>query len=482
MFRNLYKIIACSLAIPVIVSCKKDFLEIVPKGKLIATQVSDYNLLLSNLSLLNMSNGGSLAQAAMGDEVAAANPYFAGTDLRTQRLFRWDAVIYEPAELATEMGVLMENLYTYNKVINEIENASGGLEEQKQSIKAEALAGRAWIYFQLINYYGKPYDAATAASDPGYPIIRVSNVTDNNFTRASVKEVYDFIVSDLQAAIPQLPARTTHRLRMSKSAGEALLGKVLMFMGKFDVAEPLLNAALNDLANADIRVRLYDYNVTFAPGGLFLPISIFGPTTPTAPNTEENIYAKQFINSLTFASSELVLHPDAAALFKPSDLRLKFYTTQPYPSGEVYAGGALRKAGPISSQIGVTVPDLYLLLAECRARNNDLTGAVNIAETFRKHRMPQQDAAIPTAIASDKIALVKFILEERVREFALLGYRWFDMRRLSVDADYKSTVKYTHTLFDQAGNTSTFTLRPERLVMRLPQLIINQNPGMQNNP
>ncbi|NML23334.1 RagB/SusD family nutrient uptake outer membrane protein [Pseudoflavitalea sp. G-6-1-2] len=482
MFRNIHKIVACVVVAATITSCKKDFLEITPKGKLIASTVSDYNLLLSNLDLLNMSAGSGLAQVIMGDEVAAAAPYFAGADLRTQRLFRWDDVIYQPTEIATEMKVFMENLYTYNKIIHEIDDATGGSEEQKKSIKAEALASRAWTYFSLINYYGKPYDAATAASDPGYPIITVADVTESKFTRASVKEVYDFIVSDLQAAIPQLPAKTTHRLRMSKATGEALLGKVWMFMGKFDAAEPLLAAALTGIANAEISVQLYDYNVTFGPNGEFMPVGFFGPNYPTAPNIKENLFAKQFMNNWTFTNSELVLHPQAVALYKPSDLRLNFYSTQPFPSGDDYKGGALRKMGPISAQFGITVPDIYLLLAECKARNNDLSGAVTTTETLRKNRMPAQDVAIPANIATNKISLVKFILEERIREFAMQGYRWFDMRRLSVDPDYKNTVKYTHTLFDEAGNASSFTLRPERLVMRLPQLIITQNPGMQNNP
>ena len=68
----------------------------------------------------------------------------------------------------------------------------------------EAMAGRAWTYFLLINYYGKPYSAATAATDPGFPIIQVADVTTTTFTRASVQEVYDFIIKDLTTAIPNL--------------------------------------------------------------------------------------------------------------------------------------------------------------------------------------------------------------------------------------------------------------------------------------
>jgi hypothetical protein len=136
------------------------------------------------------------------------------------------------------------------------------------------------LIFFLINYYGKPY-SASAGTDAGFPIIMEADVTETSFKRASVQEVYDFIIQDLVTAMPDLPLQTTHRIRMSKAAAEAILGKVYVFMGKFDKALPELNAAFADLARSTIPVRLYDYNNTFAPGGSFLPIGLFGPTYPT---------------------------------------------------------------------------------------------------------------------------------------------------------------------------------------------------------
>jgi hypothetical protein len=485
-----YLLVTCLLFTATLISCKKDFLEVTPKGKLIAEKVSDYDLLLNNTSFLTISTGfnGASAQVPMGDEIAAVAPYFSGAGssfgvdpVRTQRLFRWDAVVYEPDQDAAEMSAPMKNLYSYNKIINEVVNATGGTEEQKNTIRAEAMAGRAWTNWLLINYYGKPYNENTSATDPGFPLVTVADVTETKFERASVKEVYDSIVSDLVAAIPHLPAKTYHRLRMSRAAGEAILGKVYMFMGKFDAALPMLNAAMNDLATATIPVHLYDYNVTMAPGGS-MPMGSYGPVFPNAPFNEENIYAKQFINYWTFVNNELVINPGTVALYGPSDLRLNFYSTTAFFSTDIYPNGMLRRMGPISTQLGVTVPDLYLLNAECKTRLDDLTGATTVLEVFRSKRMPPADATVPGTIASDQTALVKFILDERIREFAVQGARWFDMRRLSVDPVYNTTVNYTHALYEETGSITTFTLKPERLVMRFPQKVIDQNPGMENNP
>ncbi|MBV8251518.1 MAG: RagB/SusD family nutrient uptake outer membrane protein [Chitinophaga sp.] len=461
-------------------SCKKSFLEIKPKGKTIAQTTNDYNLLLNNYDLFNIDAD---AQAAMGDEIAAVEPYFSGTDLRTQRLFRWDAVIYEPQQNANEMAVPMRNIYNYNKIINEVLNAAEGTDQQKKSLQAEAMAGRAWTYFLLINYYGKPFNNATSSTDPGFPIITTADVTQTKFTRASVKDVYDFIIKDLTTAIPALPAQTTHRLRMSKAAAEGILGKVYTFMGRFSDALPQLNAAITDMASAAIPVGLYDYNVNFGPGGSFLPISFFGPTYPTIVDDKENLYGKQFINYWTFISDEFVINPQTVALYDPADLRLNFYANTPAFGGNTYPGGMLRRTGPAGIQFGVQVPDLYLLRAECKARLNDLPGAKADVEALRVNRMPSTNASVPTAIASDQKALVKFILEERIREFAVEGFRWFDMRRLSVDPDFSATVGNVHNVYSSSGQvTQTLTLKPERLVLRFPQKLMNQNPGMENNP
>ncbi len=461
-------------------ACKKDFLEVQPKGKLIAKAIADYQRLLTNLDLVNSTTD---AQVAMGDEIAAVDPYFSGAPVRTQRLFRWDDIIYEPAENANELAVPLSNIYLYNKVINEVMEAADGTEQAKRSIQSQAMACRAWSYFLLINYYGKPYTASGSPADPGFPIITKADVTEKKFARATVKEVYDFIVNELVTAIPNLPTQITHRFIMSKAAAEGLLGKVYMFMGKFNEALPFLNAAIADLGSSSIPVGLYDYNTTFGTGGSFLPIGMFGPVYPTTPNNQENVYSKQYIDNWTFTNNEFVINPQMAALYAASDLRLNFYSNKPFFGSIPYPGGMLRRIGPIAAQIGVTVPDLYLLNAECKARLSDLPGAKTMVENFREKRMKPADAPVPSSIAGNQTALVKFILEERLREYAVIGFRWFDMRRLSVDPVYNTTVGNTHIVYKQTGEISaSYTLKPERLVLRLPQMLMDQNPGMQNNP
>ncbi|QDW23972.1 RagB/SusD family nutrient uptake outer membrane protein [Pedobacter sp. KBS0701] len=476
--KNIKTAVVFALLSTVFFSCKKSFLEVTPKGKLIAQKVSDYNLLLNNLDLVNQIS--SNAQITLGDEMAAIEPYYSGKDLRTQRLFRWDDVVYEPNEDAGELSAPLKNIYTYNKIITELPNATDGTELQKSSIKAEAMAGRAWTYFLLINYFGKPYNATTSSSDPGFPIVTAPDVTQTKFTRASVKEVYDFIINDLVSAIPNLPQKVSSRIRMSRPAAEGILGKVYVYMGKFSDAIPHLNASIQGLANASIPVGLYDYNVTFAPGGQFTPIDDFGVPYPNLDGIQENIYGKQCYNDGPFGNA-LVLDKKTVDLYQSSDLRLNFYSSNAV-FGPEYPQGFLRRTSPGTIQFGVVIPDLYLLSAECKARTNDLSGAKTDLEYLRIRRLPSDSYEVPASVANQQLPLLKYILDERIREFSAMGYRWFDIRRLSVDPLFSSNV-YTHTLYSATGTVSkTFTLKPNRFTLRFPQKVINENPGMENNP
>lgn len=455
-------------------ACSDDFIEVIPKGKLIAEYTEDYDKMFFNLTFINLSN--TEGQVPLGDEVVAINPYFEGAGLLTQRLFRWEGDLYEEDQNAAELEVLMEQIYIYNKIINEVPSSKDGSESQKMALQAEALAGRAWCYFLLINYYGLPYNSSTSSTDLGFPIIEEADLVKTDFKRATVKEVYDFIVNDLIKAIPNLPKNTYHRMRISQDGAKALLGKVYVFMHKFNEAGPLLNEALAQVKTGslgNIEVGLYDYND--------------GYTTPLAVDDIENMYAKQISDNWADSSNELVLSADAASLYSSSDLRVdELYTTTPRGNSVSYPNGFLRKSiGSSQTQIGVRVSELYLLNAEVKCRLNNLPAAVDDLVEFREHRL-SDDAEVPTNIATNQEALLEFIFEERIREFALLGYRWFDMRRLTVDPLIQKDISSfnNHKVYDftDGSELETFTLTQNRLVFKFPQTIMEQNPNLENNP
>ena len=464
-----YKVLFFMVSLLLVSSCSDDFLEIIPKGKLIAEKVVDYDKMFYNLSLINM--GTTNAQVPLGGEMVAFDPYFSNSDLRTQRLYRWEGLVYEDEQNAAELENTMENLYIYNKIINEVPDATEGSEQEKASLQAEALAGRAWVYFMLINYYGQPYNEETSDTDLGFPIVVEADLVATNFKRATVKEVYEFMVSDLTKAIPNLPTQVISRFRFSRAAGKALLGKIYTFMGKFEEARPMLQDALKEMSSIGIEAELLDYNN--------------GYSSQRVDRDPESLYGKQFVNNWANTSNELVVKPEVMDLFEENDFRLQFLFSQTARAGGAYPlEGVYRKQkGSGQTFFGVRVPELYLLNAEIKCRTNDLAGAVKVLKDFRAHRMPVDHAGIPEDIANDKIKLLKFIFDERLREFAALGYHWFDMRRLTVDPVIPTPfTAYSHTVYNADGSVKgEYDLTKERLVIRFPQTVMDQNPNLINN-
>lgn len=484
-----YKMLLAGLISLILISCKKEFLNIIPQGQQVAKAAKDYDLLLNDPGLGHYGYaGGWQGPALMGDEVAAESSHFNVAEPYTQVAFRWEDQLTRPTDIEWASRLWIEQLYVLNKIINEVMDSSGGTEQQKKTIRAEALANRAWIYFQLINFYGKPYVAGTAASDPGFPMILTADITADNFNRSTVQAVYDFIIKDFIAAITDLPLNNSNGLRFNKAGAEGLLGKVYLYQGRNQEALALFNAAFKDNAARPEPAVLYNYNKEFAVGGKFDPINFDGPSNSPGMNYldfTESVISKDFYNDAYggngYGNDAFVLDPKSQSLFKTSDLRLKFYAAE-FPYQEPNPSGRLRKYGVKFSRFGLQLSELYLLRAEVKARLNDLSGAITDVEELRKNRMPAADVAVPAENITSTAGMVKYIFDERVREFAMEGYRWFDMRRESIDPIF-SGKNYTHTIYNNTDNTTTvLTLRPVRLTMRLPYLIISTNPGFQDNP
>ncbi len=482
--------IICVLALTFNSSCSDDFLEITPNGVLVAETTKDYDLLLSGNGLwFNIAAGDQEINRSF--EICGLEPHFSSTygaaDPRRNN-FTWEPGVIDPeregGQFSDWLLLYMQRVYVYNKVINEVLDSSGGSDAEKNSIMAEARAARAAVYFELVNFYGKPYNASTASTDMGVPMVTEADVTVPSFTRASVQEIYDFMIDDLTTAIPLLPVGIEEKPRMSKGSAEALLGKIYVYMNRFNEAITLFDSAFTDL-QAGTEVRLYDYNVSTLPGGPHAA-GFFGPPFDTPVDNLEVAFTMSIRHTAGFTSSAILLNPEVSALFGTSDFRLHhFFSRKPFPAfpftPEFIVPGVYRKIGSLVTDRGVRIPDIYLLRAECKARTNDLSGAISDLEFLRMHRMDPADADVPVGLSQDD--LIKYVFEERTREFASKGELWFDLRRLWNDPLFQDKKPYMHTLYDVDGSVKeTFTLEEDRLVLRFSDRVIADNPDMVNNP
>ena len=72
-------------------------------------------------------------------------------------------------------------------------------DDSREQILGEAYLLRAYMHFDLLNLYGKPYNPSTAETDQGIPLATQIDI-EQAYSPSTVKEVYDQIFEDIAAA------------------------------------------------------------------------------------------------------------------------------------------------------------------------------------------------------------------------------------------------------------------------------------------
>lgn len=443
-----------------------DFLDIKPKGEKIPTTVSDYETLLNYESVQKVSDTYS---AYLTDDVflpdvaeGTATPGLNSVDQSIRNLYLFKKEVFGDAQDDGFWFASYNRIYYYNTVIDNIMNADGSDEQQKLSIRAEALISRALEYLYLVNGYAKHYDVRTAESDPGVPLILDEDISKKNLVRASVKDVYAQILSDLQTALPNLPVQAKgNAFRASKAAGYGVLAKMYLYMGNYAEALKAANEVL-EINNSLLDLKKY---------AVVKPQSSIGRTNvPQDIDNPENIYIKfapyvYGLSSKVFGSDELI------SLFSEDDMRLQFYFTKNFrniPTDKYVWAPYLR------ANLAVSSPEIYLIAAECEAREGSVERAMSLINKLRDNRIKNNT----DIVATDRNDALQKVLEERRRELAMSGMvRYIDLKRLNQGSQFAKTV--THVTSE-----GTFTLEPNSplYVLPIPAKVMrfNKNSMQQN--
>ncbi|MBC6427392.1 MAG: RagB/SusD family nutrient uptake outer membrane protein [Ekhidna sp.] len=86
-------------------------------------------------------------------------------------------------------------------IINQVEDAETPVDEELADILGQAYAYRAYAYYQLITHYAKGYIIGTPESDLGVPLQTGSEPPFTSGPRATVQEIYDLMETDIDKAI-----------------------------------------------------------------------------------------------------------------------------------------------------------------------------------------------------------------------------------------------------------------------------------------
>ncbi|MCL2416930.1 MAG: RagB/SusD family nutrient uptake outer membrane protein [Bacteroidales bacterium] len=469
----------------VLVSCH-DFLDQKPKGRDIARTIEHFDGMVASTQTISftfntITPGGSTVTNGvphwvfMTDEIITDADAFARMTTAEQNAFRWQADVFNLDDQPMLFGGMYQQIYIHNAVINGVMDAIDGTPDQKRRIMAEARVSRAFNYMMLVQFFGRPFNPATASTDLAVPLVLEASTGLTDFRRATVQEIYDFVIRELEESVHDLTLYTISRQRVSRFAGFNILGRALMLVHEYERAAEAFAEAYLLRDRTTIPLELFDYRVMMPTWQSNEMMWSMGMGFPNNFVSTENGLTRQVMTGLGGAlggGARVFVKPEFMELFVEGDLRRELFTL-----GTAYSN--YRRNFRTTHNEGVDLPNFYLNYAETLARTGETTKARELVEHLRRHRFADNyDYSIPSNITAQG-DLIRFIVEERLREYMKTGHRWFDMRRLWNDPLFRDDLRAHSTHTD---GVNTWTLTEDRLVFRIPPSVMVHNPGWTNNP
>ena len=359
----------------------------------------------------------------------------------------------------------------WNTIISLVDNSKGD-EGTKQLAKAEAKIYRAYDHFLLVNTYAKAYDPQTAANDGGICIMDKFDL-EAQPSKSTVAQVYEFIQKDIEEALPYIQVKPLDVYHPSLAFAYAFKAKVHLFKREIAEAQAASEKSLS------YNNQIFDLVAYSTQGG---PNVI---AVPAANNIEVLSYMYMTgYNEMNFAQSSII-SPELRTLFGNNDARFNLFfnstSTTNLDQGSNTAYWATQYTKFFYPTVGMKTTEVYLMLAECYARQNRFNDAVAILNTLRAKRILSGN--VNFTVPSTRTAMMQLVINERRKELLLGFNRFFDLKRLNNEADYAKTITRLFPLVNQTVPQKTYTLQPDsRLyIIPFPLSALTKNPKLTLN-
>lgn len=411
--------------------------------------VEDFQALLDRYSDI-------ISNYAASGEVSADDYYLSDADFTSlryeedKRLYTW-----RPDYVSTGGGTGNDWLYCYkaiyiaNSVLHDIEfkNLKGA-----ENVKGQALTIRASRYLDGLQIWTPAYNYATANSDLGLPL-RLDPDMNLPSVRATVQETYDQVIRDLEAAIPLLPIRQIAPSRPSRVAAYGLLARTYLYIGNYK------KALENSLQALDLDNSLMDFNALNQ-----------NDAYPIKDLNNEILYNADMRLSGVISSSIAKIPKKLYELYDDNDLRKSVFFRIDKMGDIFFRGYYLGMSNGRLS--GIALDELYLISAECFARENKVDNAMDILNKLLITRW--KAGTFEPITANDKDEALGIILNERRKELLMRGLRWSDIKRYNRDG---ANITLSRTIHGE-----DFVLPPNdlRYAIAIPEDIIEISGISQN--
>lgn len=434
-------------------SCKKS-LEIKSNQKLaIPTTLADFQALLDNYNIINGNHPAS-GEVNTADYYLTDGDYLGLSNDADRRMYTWQKnYVFRAGDLGNDWNACYTAVYYSNTVLTNLnkitKNATNATEWD--NVKGQALFHRAYRFFGALQIWTLSYDPSTAAKDLGIPL-RLTPDFNEVSTRASIKQSCDRIISDLKSAVSLLPVVAASPYRPGKAAAYASLARAYLYMRNYPLAGLYADSCLQ------INSQLIDIN------------SLKSATTyPITKLNQETIFYASLSTLQPINNSIAKIDPHLYDLYNTNDLRRILYF-------KTNADGSYGFRGSYTASFalfgGIATDEMYLIRAECNARQDQLKEALKDLNMLLSKRF-KSGTFIPIQVASSLEALDN-ILKERRKELVMRGLRWGDIKRLNKEQAGISLIRAI------AGNTYTLQPNDSRYALPIPEDVISTS-GMQQN-
>ncbi|OHT43649.1 RagB/SusD family nutrient uptake outer membrane protein [Flavobacterium tructae] len=301
-------------------------------------------------------------------------------------------------------------IYTANSIIEGVQRSTSITQDQKNHLMGEALFVRAMLHFTLTDIYGDiPYVTTT------------DYTTNSKISKAPTDQIYQNALKDLNTASDLLPEKyiSNERIRPNRSAAKALLARLYLYMKLYPEASNAASAVINNT----LYKKESNLDRIFLKGSTETIWQLM-PGTAGANTQEGDLYI------FKAGPPPIVgLREEFINAFEPTDKRKTHWTAMVSNGNQRwYYAYKYKQDQPTASSLEYSVvlrlAEQYLIRAEARAFQGDLTGAKEDLNVIRNAAGLSNAAAL-----SFQDIMIDILQQRRFELFTEFGQRFFDLKR-----------------------------------------------------
>jgi tetratricopeptide (TPR) repeat protein len=476
MNRLIYKVILFAVLGLSLASCKK-FLEKEPYGKISKSIVFD------NVEGAQLALNGSYklmltyyrAEYGMYNDVASdnlVNVNAASTDQSMLAQYNFSSTTDDEF---TAPGHIWLNIFETLNNVNNLINALPDLKKKFpgeiaaiEAIEGQALAIRALCHLDLSKVFAQPYTFTLDGSHLGVPVLTKTPNPGAEIARNSVKEVYDQMITDLNAALPLLQKyNNTNQVVFNYQAALALLSRVYLYKGDWAQTVAKATQVITDntfkLADATNYKSVFTTYPDVNPKvEMLFELSNKGYITFSSTNDINAIFSD--IDAAKYAAGLKLLN-----LFQNDDIRktIMFSAKATNSFTKKFADG---KASSSFTVKVIRLSEAYLNRAEANWNLGKYPEAAEDIRFIQQRARPSTTVVINYNSPAD---LYKQIADERNRELCFEGHRLYDIVRRKENLVRASDCNSTICTVNYPNN---------KFVLPITRKELEANRAMQPNP